>query len=199
MSDESNTTGRSKSKLPPLLLFCIGWVTPEPVIVKTELFVAVIVTEAADESLLVLIWPTVLLLSTIRSASTVTLAVSTFGIPADQFAAFDHKLSPPALVKVDTDITIAEIWPDVFITADSPAIVIWATWSSVSPSASVPKDTSSTPAPVITREPVPQSEDELSANATDVTAVANDKLKVPLPIVIVPTADWFLLIVKVGL
>ena len=196
-SDESNTTGRSKSKLPPLLLFCIGWVTPEPVIVKTELFVAVIVTEAADESLLFLICATVLLLSTIRSASTVTLALSTFGIPADQFAAFDHKLSPPALVKVDTDMTIAEIWPDVFITAASPAIVIWATWSAVSPLASVPKDTSLFPAPVILSVPVPQSADELSANAAEVTSASSVKFKFPLPIVIVPRADWFLLRVRV--
>ena len=70
-------------------------------IVKTELFVAVIVTDAADVELLFLICATVLLLSTIRSASTVTLALLSVGIPADQFAAFDHKLSPPALVKVE--------------------------------------------------------------------------------------------------
>ena len=53
----------------------------------------------------VLICATVLLLSTIRSASTIIFASSTVGIPADQLAAFDHKLSPPELVKVDCEIS----------------------------------------------------------------------------------------------
>ena len=89
--------------------------------------------------------------------------------------------------------------PELLIRGVDPLSDILANWDSVKPLASVPKDTSLFAASVITREPVPQSEDELSANATDVTSPSNDKLKVPLPIVIVPTADWFLLIVKVGL
>ena len=39
--------------------------------------------------------------SKIADAFNVTFALSTFGIPLLQFAAFDHKLSPPALVKLD--------------------------------------------------------------------------------------------------
>ena len=78
--------------------------TPTPVIVSVASLVAVIVTDAAEVELLFLICATVLLLSTIRSASIIILAASTFGIPADQLAALDHKLSPPALLKVDCDI-----------------------------------------------------------------------------------------------
>ena len=161
------------------------------------MFVAVIVTDAADVELLFLIWPTVLLLSTIRSASTVTFAVSEVGIPGDQFAAFDHKLSPPALVKLATNTSAAPIWPEELITGVTPPKEIWATWSDVSPLASVPKDTSLFPAPVILSVPVPQSADELSANAAEVTSASSVKFKFPLPIVIVPRADWFLLRVRV--
>ena len=50
---------------------------------------------------------------------------------------------------------------------------------------------------MITTFPVPQSEEELSTKAKDVKSAANAKFNVPVPIVIVPTADWFLLIVKV--
>ena len=78
--------------------------TPTPVTVRDASLVAVTVTDAAEDALEFLICATVLLLSTIRSASTIILAVSTFGIPADQLAALDHKLSPPALLKVDCDI-----------------------------------------------------------------------------------------------
>ena len=161
--------------------------------------VAVIVTEAAEVAPLVLICPNVTLVSIIRSASTVTLAVATFGIPADQLATFDQRLSPPALLKLDTATSSTESFPVSLITAWLPDIVIWASWADVIPLASVPKETSLSAAPVITTFPVPQSDDELSANAADVTSVASAKFNVPEPIVIVPMADWFLLIVSVGL
>ena len=120
------------------------------------------------------------------------------GIPADQLAAFDHRLSSPALLKVDTATSFTEIFPVSLINAWLPDIVIWASWSAVIPSASVPKETSSSTAPVITSDPVPQSADELSTKAADVTSAANTRFKVPtLPIVIVPIADWFLFIVNV--
>jgi hypothetical protein len=50
-----------------------------------------------------LICATVLLLSTIRSALIMTFAVFSVGIPADQLAALDHKLSPPVLLKIDSE------------------------------------------------------------------------------------------------
>ena len=87
--------------------------TPAPVTVSVASLLAVIVTESEDVALLVLICATVLLLSTIRSASTIILAVSTFGIPADQLAALDHKLSPPALLKVDSEIFLIIILPTI--------------------------------------------------------------------------------------
>ena len=98
---ESKTTGRLKIKLEEALLFWIGWVTPVPVTVSFELFIAVMVNESAEVFPLFLIWATVLSLSTIRSASMVILAVSPVGIPKDQLAALDHRLSFPALVKVE--------------------------------------------------------------------------------------------------
>ena len=55
--------------------------------------------------------------------------------------------------------------------------------------ASVPKEISLFPAPVITRDPVPQSEDELSAKASVVNDSGTVKVKVPLPIAIVPVDD----------
>ena len=191
-SDESKTTGRLKIRSVEALLFLIGWVTPTPVIVRVELSVAVMV----DESVLV-ICAIVLLLSTIRSAVTVILAVSTVGIPAVQLAALDQRLSPPALLNVDTTIWFAEIWPEEFIAASPPEIVIWASCSVVIAVLSVPKATSLSAAPVITTFPVPQSESLLTANFTDVTASANARFKFPLPIAMVPIADWFFLTVRV--
>ena len=53
----SKITGRLKIKLPPFLLFWIGWVTlPSPVTVREELFVAITVTEAAEVVPFVLIF-----------------------------------------------------------------------------------------------------------------------------------------------
>ena len=112
-------------------------------------------------------------------------------------ATFDQRLSPPALLKVDTATSFTDSFPVLLITAWLPDIVIWASWADVIPLASVPKETSLSAAPVITRDPVPQSEDELSANAKVVTAAFKDKFKVPEPIVMVSTADWLALIVKV--
>ena len=106
---ESKTTGRLKIRLDDFLLFWIGWVTPAPVTVSIASLIAVIVTEASDVVPLFLICAIVTLLSTIRSVSTVTLAVSIFGIPADQLAAFDHRLSPPALLKVDIAVSYTHL------------------------------------------------------------------------------------------
>ena len=193
---ESKTTGRLKIKLDDFLLFWIGWVTPEPVIVNIELFVAVIVTEAAEEALLVFICATVLLLSTIRSASIVTLAVSAVGMPGDQLAALDQRLSPPALLKLATRTSAAPIWPEELITGVTPPNKTLANWALVKPLAFVPKEISLLPAPVMLSVAVPQSADELSANAAEVTSASKIKFKFPAPIVIVPIADWFLLKVR---
>ena len=194
---ESKTTGRLKIKLEAFLLFWKGCVTPAPVTVSTELLVAVIVTEAAEVAPLVLICPTVTLLSIIRSASTVTLAVSAVGMPGDQLAALDQRLSPPALLKLATRTSAAPIWPEELITGVTPPNKTLANWALVKPLAFVPKDTSLLPAPVILSVAVPQSADELSAKATEVTSESKIKFKFPAPIVIVPRADWFWLKVRV--
>ena len=198
-SEESKTTGRLKIKLDDFLLFWIGWVTPTPVIVRVALLVAVIVTESAEPEPAILICATVLLLSTIRSALIVILAVLSVGIPADQLAALDQRLSPPVLLKVEIKTEAVDSWPEELITGVDPLSNTRANWFSVKPLASVPKEISLFPAPVITRDPVPQSEDELSAKASEVNDSGTVKVKVPLPIAIVPADDWFLLIVKLGL
>ena len=72
----------------------------------------------------ILICPTVTLLSTVRSESTVTLAVSSVGIPADQLAAFDQRLSTPALLKVDIVTEDPASFPVELITGVEPLRVI---------------------------------------------------------------------------
>ena len=98
-----------------------------------------------------------------------------------------------------TGATLLLIYPDELIVEENPSIVIWLSWSDVTPLTSVPIETWSTAAPVIARVPVPHSADELSANAADVTSSAITKFRVPEPIVTVPMADWLSLIYSVGL
>ena len=50
--------------------------------------------------------------------------MSSLGIPADQLAAFDHRLSPPALLKVDTAIEDPISLPVELISGVDPLRVI---------------------------------------------------------------------------
>ena len=179
-------------------LFCTGWVTPDPVRVSNALFEDITATSLSIFANL--IWATVTSLSRIRESFKVTFAVDTLGIPLFQFKGFDHSLSPPPLVKVDTDTSGGAsdfIFPDASISNAVSPISSFDSWLVVNPLALFPKLITSSLKPVIIILPLPQLDEELSANAIEVTLGSMLKLILAeSAIVINPAFDWLLFIVK---
>ena len=101
----------------------------------------------------------------------------------------------PKIIRSDFTITSSELdsSPLEWIYKVLPASIL-ANWASVSPFASVPKLITLSLNPVTTTLPSPHVDDELSANATEVTASSITRFKFPVPNVIFPILDWFLLI-----
>ena len=98
--------------------------------------------------------------------------MGTLGIPLFQFKGLDHSLSPPPLVKVDTDTSGGAsdlIFPDASISNAVPPISSFDNWLVVKPLALFPKLITSSLKPVTIILPLPQLDEELSANAIEVT------------------------------
>ena len=195
VSVELNTIGRFNVNFSPALLFWIGCVTAFPLMVRMAELVAV-TSISPDAALDTLSCPISWLESTTKLDFKVTLVLAV-GVPVDQLASVDHRLSVPALSKVVVTTFNAAISPFALIWTADPFKVVLPSWSAVSPLALVPIETSLSWAPVITSFPrLCQVSLELSAKATEVTSSPISKFKFCSPILIVPIADWFSLTVK---
>ena len=140
-----------------------------------------------------LIWAISTSLSIISESLRITFAEDILGIPLLQLLTLDHNISPPALVKVDWDITFPAILPELLITTSVPPISILFNCSGVIPLELEPKLMTLSLKPLITTFPLPQFDEELSVKATSDTEASRLRLRLPDPIVNSPTLPWFAL------